>query len=120
MKIYQVHYITEAQIVSCDSDIPDQFTEKQILKFYNYVIANSHTDAKLKACPHVNHKDECYALEVSKETVKSEIIHCKELIAYWNTQPDDIKQKEQSNIIIARQINLIKHYNDILNECAGI
>ncbi len=106
MKLYQVHALLEIG--------------GQVLRAYDYILANSPTEAKVKA--YLN-KDgfgevEIYALEVSKETLKGEIVHCKETIAYWNTKSEAIKKREKVPIIKKRQLNIIKHYEKMLKEMA--
>lgn len=118
MKLYQVHYITTVTpiIVSDNPDIHGNPNIPQLIHMIRYCIESSPTTAKLLLFPCATQQDECYALEVSPETIKSEITHCKELIAYWNTQPDHVKEKERSDVIIASQHHRIKYYNDLLKD----
>jgi hypothetical protein len=100
--------------VSDNHDIHNYVATPQLIRSIKYCLASSPTEAKLHLFPDNDEQDECYALEVSQETIKSEITHCKELIAYWNTQPDENKQKKYNYLIIPSIKNQIKYYNDLL------
>jgi hypothetical protein len=127
-KIYQVHFITEVAptIVSDDLDIHGTITPPQVIRAYKYVVANNGIDAKIKAYQSRNEEDEIYALEVGEETIKDEINHCKELIAYWNGQPKEklFPNKEDSHntneIVKQSQKNKIKNLQKILKEYKGL
>jgi hypothetical protein len=102
-KIYQVHYVFELS--------------SQIIRSYEYCIAREEIEAKSKIYSRFNinssnENTEVYALEVNENTLISEINHCKELISFWQLRPLAYKV----DVIILRQQNLIKHYEDIIEE----
>lgn len=53
---------------------------------------------------------ETYSLEVSDQTLRDEIRHCKSLIYFWKQKPD----YQKVDLIIERQQNLIKYYENLL------
>lgn len=111
-KLYQVHAVFEIAPIIGGQISP------QIMRTYKYVIADSSTDAEMKTIiPSYSGADEVYALEVTEQTIKDEIKHCKDLIKLWDSQSEEIKKKEKVNeCIIPRQKNLITYYKKLLKE----
>lgn len=114
--IYQVHLTIET---ADDKSDDGELHGTDLIKTHKYVIANSITEAKLKAFGKIiEEDDEVYALQVCEQTLKDEITHCKEIIAFWTNKSNRIKESDYRyiDIIKTHQKEEIEFFGNLLKE----
>jgi hypothetical protein len=104
MFIYQTHARTE--ILAPSNKYPT------LLHHIDYALGVSKEEVLSKVIK-MSVLDEIYVLRVSEATLMDEIVHCEELVRYWENASEVNQHK---GVMIQRQRNLIKKYVDMILE----
>lgn len=100
MFIYQTHIRTSQY--TCESGYPS------LLHIISYELGTSKEEV-LSKIGRTSELCEIYVLKVSEDTLRDEIVHCEEMVHYWESLNAEFHKE-----VIKRQRKLIQYYVDMI------